>query len=488
MRTTLAIAALLLACGAQAADPLRNFKLGGQIDMQAASADNVTDFQAYGNPINLRTTPNRDRIGAAQTRVLLHMDWDLLDDVHSRVTLRKSNRVYGQNSNASEDLNAVQTNVLVDQALFKIDKLFDAVDLTLGRQFFGAAGDMVLFYGPSDKARYGLPTTAVDGGRFDWSNDEFGFTGLVAKTAGTAIGTVPQPDTDVHGAHLVWKGNENANGGAYVWRQVAHRTGAAEGVGATASGAGGLNDMLYVAGLKGKLIVGAANLAAEVARNFGNNRAQGTLQGPASRTYKGWAAKANASYNAELRGIGVLAPWLHGGYGSGDGAPNDNKDQSFQAIAPDYRPGAIYGRFAGGTGLGNTALGAGLPVTPGPLGGPVSSASLSNRRIAGAGVRLTPESLERLTVALSAWDFWFAAASNPRHGGGNKHIGSEGDLDLTWEHNANVTLSLGAARFSPGGYIRETVQSQNIALGASARSGRGLSHAHLGYFDVRVKF
>ena len=78
--------AMLLPYGpAQAADLMKNLKVDGSIDLQATSANNVSDFNRA----------KYDQIGDAQFRVLLNAGWDLLDDVHSMVTLRKNDRTWG---------------------------------------------------------------------------------------------------------------------------------------------------------------------------------------------------------------------------------------------------------------------------------------------------------------------------------------------------------------------------------------------------------
>jgi len=100
--TTLALA-MFIPAGANA-ELLKNFKVSGNLDIQTTSARNVTDFVT--RPTGANSSPangvNHDRIGHATTRVIVKLDWDILDDVHSRVTLVKgaqsavgNARVYG---------------------------------------------------------------------------------------------------------------------------------------------------------------------------------------------------------------------------------------------------------------------------------------------------------------------------------------------------------------------------------------------------------
>src|SRR6185312_82472 len=89
----------------------------------------------------------------------------------------------------SQDLNTIQNNLFVDEAYVKIDKLFGALDTTIGRQFYGESGDLVIYYGPKYNL-YGMPITALDAGRFDWNGEKVGVTLVAGKITGSAIGVV----------------------------------------------------------------------------------------------------------------------------------------------------------------------------------------------------------------------------------------------------------------------------------------------------------
>lgn len=505
--------AMLFTYSQASAEILKNFKLGGQIDVQATSAHNVTDFATRPVPPALPVPPApgvvgkavNDRIGDAQTRILLHADWDLLDDVHAKVTLRKNDRTYGHvggalgtaagPATASQPLQAnaagnVLGNIFLDQASFKIDKVADMVDLTLGRQFYGNSGDMVVYFGPSDKALYGLYTTAIDAARFDWSNDMVGVTGLVGKITGSALGIqVPAAvvNVDLHGLAASLKGNEMWNGGAYVWRRVTHNQGGA-GAPPLNGTAGGKNDFLWVLGVKGKVMMGPGWAALELAKNYGENRVAGVGGIPGGTNYEGWAAKLDVGAKLEM-GVAAVSPWAHYGVGSGDARPSDNKTSQFVAISPDYRPGAIYGRFAvptdGVAGQISTSFGA-------YAGGAYATNSLSNRTVYGFGVKANPAAVNKLTTGLAFWHLNFTAEPETFLADGNKHIGAEIDWETTWQHSENVSLTVTLGQFMPGGAIAARTQSSRgnpAVLGnPSANSERGLNPAKMAAFDVRVKF
>lgn len=482
------LAAAALALGLSAApaqaEVFKNFRLGGQIDVMATSANNVADFQTQPN-IAPAAYNGRDRLGDTQTRIMIFLDWDLLDDVHSRITLRKNNRVHGQNG---EHLNDVQNNVFVEEAYFKVDKLAGALDLTAGRQFYGEPNDIVIYYGPSNKPWFAMPVSAIDAFRADWNGEHLTFTGLAGKTNDAAVGAIPDQSTSLRGLVLTLKGNDHFRASLYAWNRVLHRAAAAVGAPPSAATAGGKNDNLYVVGLKMRLAGGGFWLKSEFAQNFGTNRQQAAdpADAPASN-YIGWAAMSNTGFKAESDEVGTLSLWAEGAIGSGRSSRRERSNDGFVPINGDYRPGAIYGRFAANStfaGLFND-----VPNIAGQTDIPAASASLSNRVIWGVGVKASPAAANRLQAGVSWWDFRlhrFANAPNTDDPfRGNRHLGSEIDVDLAWTHSENVTLGAGWATFQPGGAIYEAVRN---AMAAGAVGSRGVNPATLTYFDVRVKF
>lgn len=435
--------ALMIPSGPVSAELLKNLKVDGQLDVLAVSANNVTDFN----------TGAYDHIGDAQTRLLLNANWDLLDDVHSVVTLRKNDRTYGT---GSQTLFGVQTVVFLDQAYFKVDKVFGAIDTTLGRQFYGEQGDAVIYFGPKDYL-YGLGVTALDTARFDWNGNWVGVTGLVGKLADpTAQGAGLQSaanSVDLRGLRASFKGNDMLSGSAYLYNQVTHNTGAAGSfAGAGNQPPANKDDYLYVLGAKGKFSMAGAWVKAEVDKNFGQNRpaAAGVFGG----AYTGWEFLFDLGYKANIPNVVTLTPWFQFGDGSGGQTAN----RVFTPIAGDYRPGGIYGLFA------PTA------TTPATLGsatnlGTVSSSSLSDRVIWGLGLKATPAGLAKLTTGIAWYDYHYQtlgdgnALGTPAGANGNKHIGDEVDLNASWAHSDNVSFGVGIGTFQAGGAIANASNS-----------------------------
>jgi len=466
-------AALLFPPGQASAELLKNLKVSGQLDIWTDSADNVTDFVTRG-------AGNHDHLGTAETRTLLNTQWDVLDDVHANMTLRKNDRAWGtvggggQGSDAGQSQNlvgaaggsSVAGNVFVQQANIKIDKLAGHFDTTLGRQYYGDAGDLVLYFGPKDL--YGLFVTAIDAARFDASNDWVNFSSLVGKIAGTAIGGAGATSTDLRGMDLGWK-NLPVKLNTYVWNRVVHNTTAA-GLGTP----GNFNDNLWVYGLKGHAEGMGGWVNADIAHNSGENRV-GVAPGGAAN-YSGTALLADVGWKGDVANVGGFTPWGNFGWGTGRGNAISNVNDGFTAIASDYRPGIINGRF-------NTAGALDLTTKNGTS---VSTVGLNNRVVWGAGLKFKPSALEKLTVGAGIWDYRFqtnthnlAAFGSAAGGAGNKHIGSEFGVTADWKHSDNVSVGMGWADFQPGGFIGNTNKNA---------SATGFSPVTLAFADFTVKF
>ncbi|MCX5789920.1 MAG: hypothetical protein NTX64_15670, partial [Elusimicrobia bacterium] len=163
--------ALVIPSGLANAELFKNLKATGNIDVQGVSVQNVTDFSTKGQA--LPASNANDRISTVMTRVVAGLGWDLLDDVHAKITLRKNDRAWGTQGNAGQmnigtndqsftqnATGGVLDTVFVNEANVKIDKLFGALDTTVGRQFWGNSGDLIAAWGP--KNNYGLYVTAID--------------------------------------------------------------------------------------------------------------------------------------------------------------------------------------------------------------------------------------------------------------------------------------------------------------------------------------
>lgn len=460
--STLALA-MFLPAGANA-ELLKNLKVSGQLDVQATSANNVTDFQTRQLQPPAAPGNFNDRIGSVVSRLILRADWDLLDDVHSHVTVDKGatnnagQRPYGT---AADTLQTVQTNTTIDEANVKIDKLFGAVDTTIGRQFYGEPGDMMVYFGPKDN--YGLAVTALDAFRADWNGEHIGITGVGGKLAGGSAGKAPA-DSDLTGVIAALKGYDMHAESVYLYNKVTH----------SANQQGSLlgqNDNLWVLGAKTKITVGGLTVKAELAKNFGQNRV--TTVAPAqSSNYNGWGLLANAAFKADVNNVGAITPWGEFAYGTGRkrSAAVSNSNEDFQQIASDYRPGGIWGRFDGNLASDASLGGAGI-----------NGAGLTNKTIWGLGVKVTPAAVAKLTTGVQYYRYAFTRTSTQAaattNGQLSRNIGSEVDVTAEWKHSENVGLKLTLGTFQTGSWISDK-------KGANATT----NPATLAALDTNIRF
>jgi hypothetical protein len=121
--------------------------------------------------------------------------------------------------------------------------------------------------------------------------------------------------------------------------------------------------------------------------------------------------------------MGKLGLYFEYYHASGDGNGGDSKDETFQAINSDYRPGIIYGgNYAGaftGTSSGNNVM-----------------------KLA---AKWNPEKLEKLSVAAKMYDF----SADEKGNRVKKHLGMETDLVATWTHSDMVSVKGYYAMFQP---------------------------------------
>jgi hypothetical protein len=485
------------------AEILKNLKVSGSIDFQTTSARNVLDFSTNAEPAGAAGAANNDRFNAGLTRVLVNLDWDLLDDVHSQVTLRKNDRAWasvgavagaqpaGTNQNLFTAGAGAANSIAIQRANISIDKLFGSFDTTIGRQYYGEPGDLVIYFGPKDT--YGLFVTAIDAVRMEAANDWATFSGMAGTTARTAASIVAagQNNTNVKGFDVGWK-NLPVKLNTYVWNRTIQAAGGlgVHATNATAFAASGVNDNLYVYGLKLRGEAGGGWVGFDFAQNAGDDRTTlagtactGTECAAASSKYTGRAVLVDFGYNFDVANMGGLTAWGNFGWGTGRSSNLENRNETFTAIASDYRPGVLNRRFAGtaAAGVATANLGAGMSANAG-----VGTNGLGNRVVLGTGMNFTPANHEQLTLGASIWSFRFQRGTFTSVTGpvaaGNKNIGTEIGLTADWRHSDNVNLGMGWATFQPGGFIKESIKS------AAPGIQEGDNPAILVFADLSVRF
>jgi hypothetical protein len=397
------------------AELLKNFKTDGSIEVKTFGIDNETD----------RDSSADDYRSDMRTRLLIGGVFDLLDDVHGRVLLRKNNRLYGQ---AVENVNSVETALAVDNAWVKIDKVFGRVDMTLGRQFYGDPREFLMYFGtqPDDL----LSVTAVDAVRADADfNGWVRFQGLAGKLVESTPVSASAPagpsnvnsDTDIYGGTL---STEKVIPKGMLG--LSYYTSRTKGAGVTG------NNTLTVTNvhLAGDILSGFG-YQADYLQNFGRNRSGvGTVNVPVTATnaepsYNGNAYFLGLNFGNALQGWPVRAR-LEYGHGS----------RNFVSVAPGRRFGIIWGEHSN--------------VGPSSLNG-VGGAGLSNLTVYDAGIGVNP--IERLGIDLNAYRFRYSDGSVA---GGLTSAGTEYDLVLSWKHSDNVSLEANAATFQVGDALDNT--------------------------------
>ena len=400
-KVTVMLALVALVGNIANAELLKNLKTDGSIEVNAYNLNNA-DFNKKLN----------DKSGFVDTRVMLNAGFDLTEDVSAVVSAVKNNRQYGQ---ASENVDAITANVFFEQAYLNLKGVI-GIDHKLGRQYYGTAGDMVVYYGPLMWPYTSVMTVNAIDGWTGWHKvGNFDLHAIIAKQLQSAGVNAGKNDINVSGFNAMTK-VADVNLNAYVYQKNDNNTVA------------GSNDYLSLVGLRANYAIPQVknlNVAGEYDMNMGKNTGLAT-----NNKHQGYAYKLNADYSLDLSGkLAIAAEYV---FNSGDDK-NNTKDEAFQAINSDYRPGII--------------LGGGFS--------PVAIAAADGVVTYNVGVKWTPEQLNKLTVGAKYYDF---SADNNKNTFANKHIGAETDVTATWKHSENVKVKGYFAMFQP--------EKKNLAVGA----------------------
>ena len=409
------------------AELLKNFKTDGSIEVRSYGIDNETDRNGLLD----------DYRSEIHTRLLAGGSFDLLDDVHGRFLLRKNDRIYGaagQTIDSNTTATGVMTNVAVDNAYVKIDKLMGHVDLTFGRQFYGDPSSLVIYFGPQNNDI--LSVTALDTFRADADLMGWGrFVGIAGKRADA--GGAVNSDTDVWGGQVdtdkvIPRGNL---AGYFYTQQVKKAANVVAG-----------NNTLEVLGFRaaGDILLGLG-YEAEYIQNFGRNNGTAAAAG-----YDGNAYSIGLKYGQDVSNMPARF-WMAYGRGTRD----------FATIAPGRRYGIIWGQ--------HTSLATDVSTLNG-----VGGAGLTNMRIWDGGLGVNP--ISKLGVDINAYRFWYTTSSSNL-----TSAGTEYDLILSWKHSDNVSLEANAATFQVG----DALQNPSTVAGTATTATTPITR--LGA-DIKVKF
>ena len=170
MKKVIGMFAVLAFAGNMAsAELLKNVKYNGSLDVK-----NVTGQKSV--------VAAKSDFSNTTTRAMLGVNFDLNEDINAQVTAVKTDyRKYG--SDNGQTIDNITANVTFAEAYVGLKNVL-YLNHKFGRQFYGNAGDIVIYYGPTfagnnNVANYSV--SALDGWYGDWAKGKWAVTGLMAK-------------------------------------------------------------------------------------------------------------------------------------------------------------------------------------------------------------------------------------------------------------------------------------------------------------------
>ena len=432
--TGMLLAASLIALALPAkAEIFKNLKTTGELEVLSVFGKNVADAS---NSLS-------DDYRNTQTRLIFGLSFDLLDDVHSNVTLTKNNRYYGQINrekgyvtysgmayeyipdSRGENLDDLINNIYVDEANVVVDNFLGLGNFKIGRQFYGDEGDLVVYYGPKHGAET-LQIDSLDAMRLDFVSGNHTGHLVWGKSYSSYDTSIEYQLEDTHetfaGISDMYKFSDNLNVGGYVYNG---RTGK------DSVSLDGKN--LWVVGAKAKGDILGINYYAEGAANCGKAE---MVNGETTPKYTGYAMLAKLAYPVNL-GAASVKPRFMFALGSGDSSGNDvsnqKEDSNFYGINSDFRPAEIFGNA-------NDFL----LYRYNSFNDYNTPNALSNLTVYNVGIDLTPAKLDKLSVSADAFKFKITSID-----GGASHLGSEVDIKVKYKCSENLTVGITGAQFYP---------------------------------------
>jgi hypothetical protein len=412
---TTVFSALVFAGTAAQADllGLRNLKSDVSFEIKGISADNETAFTAAN-----------DHRGDTVTRIRVGVSAEADGGIKGKMEVVRNpgtaaDATYG-NAGRPSSLDNYGTNNAIHNAYVDIADLLGLDNARLGRQYAGRQGDAIVYYGPVDDDAFTV--TSLDAlsisRKFDWLNVN-GTTGKVVRTAATGAGDTNASWVTLSTDELVKTGDINVPLEVGYYHRVIQNA-------VTSSD----DDNLTILDLRGG--VHALDNKFWAGLEYAQDMGQVNTGAATKRDYDGSVVLAKVSYKDKENGFGVYAKMSNA---SGDDNGADTKDESFRAIASDYRYGEIFSNdntFGGANGIV-----AGLDQGAQHLGSEI---------IQIGGHYVIPAWDNKFTAHGSYTTIKTAEAAAP---GASKDVGNELDLSVAFNHNKNVSGALGFATFTP---------------------------------------
>jgi hypothetical protein len=258
-------------------------------------------------------------------RVILGFTADLVDDVTAKVTFAHQNvfgddtysgaGIFGAPISESSD-NGLLERTYLTEAFVKVSNIFDALEVKVGRQFYGDEKSAVLYLGPT----YGYadpkspfmgagvaPLLSVEGVTAVYRGENYALTAAYFSLDHDGTTLDAADDFNLGGLDLTGKLNENISGSVYVYDFRARDD----------------NDGFGFWGVKPTLDYEHFKLGVEYAQNYG------------AYNDKGWQVKADLALplGTEETSVTPRVTYL-------------KSEKHFQALG-NYRPGLMFGTLLG---------------------------------------------------------------------------------------------------------------------------------------------
>ncbi len=375
---------------------VENVKVTGDIQTIGLAYENHGVFPAPVN--NLKGITNR---------VLFGLEADLVEDVQAKLTFAHRN-VFGSDPAAAapyttgESLNTVWNNTYVAEAFVKISNVFDALEVKVGRQYYGDVKSAVMYFGPDFGYAVVNGYQSLDGATVRYNGENFALTAAYF-TLNNAVVAPALPTTgdnlDLAGLDLDVKINDNIKASAYIYQVKNEATDTIlvpAGLGVTHFGFWGVKPTIEYEHFK---------LGAEYTRNYslGND--------------KGWQVKADLALpmGTDDTQITPRVTYL-------------KSEKNFAAFG-NYRPGLMFGTVLVAQGV------------PGAINN-ILGGALANWEILNAGVCMKFASLEKVGFGL---DYYTGETDGVWQG-------NSWEAKVVYNHNEYVAFDLTGAILTNAGH------------------------------------
>ncbi len=179
------------------------------------------DIQTIGLNVNDKNVgaPLADMRGTTN-RVLVGLGADLVEDVRAQLTFAHRN-IFGQDAQVGERVQNVWNDTFVAEAYVNISNVFDALEVKVGRQFYGDEKSAVMYFGPDYGYAVGNNYNSLDGATVRYNGEKFALTAAYFSMQNAPVPfpgyPVPTTDQNLGGLDLDVKLSEELSASAYVY-------------------------------------------------------------------------------------------------------------------------------------------------------------------------------------------------------------------------------------------------------------------------------